>query len=66
MMEPVEQVEMTQAVDEILIIQTVAVDPKMVLVSKIDIRMSSLHIQTDLIPEMEILTTYSLTTRVFV
>ena len=57
---------MTQAVDEILIIQTVAVDPKMVLVSKIDIRMSSLHIQTDLIPEMEILTTYSLTTRVFV
>ena len=34
-------------------------DPKMVLVSKIDIRMSSLHIQTNLIPEMEILTTYS-------
>ena len=51
---------MTQAVDEILIIQTVAVDPKMVLVSKIDTRISSLHIQTDLIPEMEILTTYSL------
>ena len=51
---------MTQAVDEILIIQTVAVDPKMVLVSKIDTRISSLQIQTDLIPEMEILTTYSL------
>ena len=33
----VEEVQMTQGVDEVQMTQTVVVDPKMVLVSKVDI-----------------------------
>ena len=50
----VEEVQMTQGVDEVQMTQTVVVDPKMVLVSKVD-RISPAY---SLILEMEVLTPY--------